>query len=235
MSNSVVLGAAAAGLAVAVLSYLLGSISFSIIFTRLLYHTDIRSLGSGNAGLTNVLRSVGVKAGLPTMAFDFGKSMLSVFLGREIFRFLSVQAGLPPYIQQYGAYLAGLFCILGHIYPLYFQFKGGKGVLTSAAMLVLIDWRVFAVCVAVFAAVFLCTRIVSLSSIVAAVVFPAVNFLFAFSEFRGASAYGAVPLSYVWITTLFAAGIAALLIAKHHQNIHRLVTGTERKFSIKRS
>lgn len=237
MLNSAVLLFAAAGLAVAALSYLFGSISFSIIFTRLLDHnTDIRSLGSGNAGLTNVLRSVGVKAGILTLFFDFGKGALSVFLGREIFRFLSMQTGLPPYIQQYGAYIAGLCCVLGHIYPLYFQFKGGKGVLASAAMLAFIDWRFFLVGIALFAVVFLCTKIVSISSILGAVSFPISNFAFVyFGEYRGTSAYGPVPISYVWITTLFAFIIAVLLVAKHHQNIRRLMNGTEKKFSIKHS
>lgn len=237
MLNSTVFYFVAAGLIVAVISYLLGSISFSIIFTRILNHnTDIRSLGNGNAGMTNVMRSVGLKAGVLTLIFDFGKGALSVLIGREVFRYLSLQTGLPPYIQQYGAYIAGLCCILGHIYPLYFQFKGGKGVLASAAMLAFVDWRFFLVGIAVFAIVFAITRIVSISSICGAVSLPISNFGFVyFTEYRGTSLYGPVPLSYVWITTLFALTIAALLVVKHRQNILRLKNGTEKKFTIKHS
>lgn len=237
MLNINALFLATACVTAAIVSYLLGSISFSIIFTKFLNHnTDIRALGSGNAGLTNVLRSVGIKAGGLTLICDFGKGALSVFLGREIFYFLCLQTGLPLYIQQYGAYIGGLCCILGHIYPLYFQFKGGKGVLASAAMLAFVDWRFFLICIAVFALVFAYTKIVSISSILGAISFPIANFGFVyFLEYKQGSDYGPVPLSYVWITTLFAVVIAVLLVAKHRQNIQRLINGTESKFSIKHS
>lgn len=220
-------------LIVAVLSYLLGSISFSIIFTRRLYNNiDIRTLGSGNAGLTNVLRSVGVKAGILTLVFDFAKGAASVYAGRLIFQHFGALSGMPPYFAQYGAYLAGLCCMLGHIYPLYFGFRGGKGVLSSAAMLLLLDWRLFTVAIAIFVLVFALSQIVSLGSILAAASFPVSNFLFVY--FQDYVARASVPQSYVWTTTLFALMISSLLIWKHRENIKRLRNGTEKKLTVRR-
>lgn len=224
-------------LAICALSYLLGSISFSILFTRLFdNNADIRTLGSGNAGTTNVLRSVGAKAALCTLIFDFAKGAASVFLAKEIFRFACGLSGAPLYYVQYGAYLAGLACIIGHIYPLYFHFRGGKGVLAASAMLAFIDWRFFVVALAVFAAVLAVSKIVSLSSMIAAATFPVANFLFVyFVDYRGGSTpYGRVPLSYVWITTAFALVTAAILVVKHRSNIGRLLSGTEKTISVKK-
>lgn len=218
---------------VAALSYLVGSISFSIIFTKKLYNnTDIRTLGSGNAGLTNVLRSVGVKAGILTLIFDFAKGAVSVYAGRVIFQYFVDLFGLSPYLVSYGAYFAGLFCIIGHIFPLYFGFRGGKGVLSSAAMLLLLDWRFFVIAIGVFILVVAISKIVSLGSIFAAVSFPVTNFLFVY--FQNYRACGDVPLSYVWITTIFAIMISSLVICKHKENIKRLKNGTEKRFTIRK-
>lgn len=226
---------AVSSLMAAALSYLLGSISFSIIFTKKLRNADIRTMGSGNAGLTNVLRSVGMKAGVLTLIFDFAKGAASVYAGRMIFSFFAATHGLPPYYAQYGAYLAGLFCMIGHIYPLYFGFRGGKGVLSSAATLAVLDWRLFIVCVGFFALVVALSRYVSLGSILGAASFPVANFLIIFREYRsGTSPFGPLPLSYVWITTLLAVVTAVVVIAKHRDNIRRLRNGTENKFTIHR-
>ncbi len=238
MLNSVLIAFALSALIVAAVSYLLGSISFSIIFTRLLDHnTDIRSLGSGNAGTTNVLRSVGVKAGIFTLLCDFTKGAVSVFAGRAIFGTLCAQTGLPSYFAQYGAFLAGLFCVLGHIYPLYFQFKGGKGISATAAILALVDWRVFLIGIGIFCIVFAFTRIVSISSILGSLAFPIANFVLTYliDYSGGSSGYGPLPLSYVWITTAFAVLIAFILVFKHRENIRRLRNGTEKKLTIKHS
>ncbi|WP_101910126.1 glycerol-3-phosphate 1-O-acyltransferase PlsY [Marasmitruncus massiliensis] len=218
-------------------SYLIGSISFSILFTRLFYNNvDIRTLGSGNAGLTNVLRSVGWKAGVFTFLFDFLKGAVSVIAGRAIFQYYCQQSGAPAYFQQYGALIAGLMCVVGHVYPLYFHFKGGKGILSSAAVVVFYDWRLFAIVFIVFAAVFIISKIVSLSSIIAAFSFPFVHCLvLSFWDYRtGRFPYGTPPISYLWITTALAAGISGLLIYKHKPNIKRLKNGTEKKFTLKR-
>ena len=223
---------------VCAVSYLLGSISFSILFTRWFdNNTDIRTLGSGNAGLTNVLRSVGPKAAVWTLIFDFAKGAVSVFIAKGIFRYACGLSGAPLYYVSYGAYLAGLACVIGHIYPLYFHFKGGQGVLAASAMLVFVDWRFFVVAVATFAVVLALSKIVSLSSIVAAATIPVSNILFVyFSDYQsGSTSYGSVPLSYVWITTAFALATAAILIAKHRSNINRLMHGTEKKLTVKKN
>ncbi len=224
---------AAPFLIVAVMSYLLGSISFSIIFTKKLYHnTDIRTLGSGNAGLTNVLRSVGMKAGVLTLIFDSAKGIASVCIGRGVFQYFGAAAGMPSYCVQYGAYVAGFFCMLGHVYPLYFGFRGGKGVLSSAAVLLVLDWRLFVIAIGVFLVAFLFSKIVSLGSVLAAVSFPIANFLFLY--FQDYKARAAVPLSYVWITTLFSLLIASMVVWKHRENIKRLKNGTEKRLTIRK-
>ncbi|WP_444660147.1 glycerol-3-phosphate 1-O-acyltransferase PlsY [Caproiciproducens sp. R2] len=225
---------------VALVSYFLGSISSSIIFTKVFdNNVDIRTLGSGNAGATNVLRSVGVKAAIFTFIFDFAKGAVSVMIGRAVFQYVCSQAAAPLMINphvvaQYGAYIAGVACVFGHIYPIYFGFRGGKGVLTSAAMIALIDWRVFLIVIGVFLALFLSTQIVSLSSICAAAAFPVATFIITFFiDFRGnQAAAGPVPISYVWITTAVAFCMGFVLIYKHRTNIERIKNGTEKKITI---
>ncbi len=217
---------------VAVISYLLGSLSFSIIFTKLLDHnTDIRSLGSGNAGATNVLRSVGPKAAVYTFIFDFAKGAISVIIGRAVFAYVGGLVGAPAITMHYGAYIGGVLCVIGHIFPIYFGFKGGKGILTSAAMIALIDWRVFIIVISVFIILFLITRIVSLASICAAAAFPVSTFLVTyFVDYHGDSS--SVSLTYVLITTAIALLMAVILIVKHRTNITRILNGTEKKLAI---
>ncbi len=217
----------------AAVSYLLGSISFSIIFTRMFDHRDIRTLGSGNAGFTNVLRSVGVKAGVFTFIFDFGKGALSICLSKAIFGYFCSANSLPYYFIQYGAYVAGLACIIGHIYPLYFKFKGGKGILASAGIILLIDWRVFIVVMSVFAICFAIKRIVSIGSICAAVSFPIANLVVTLCDRYAYSGSGSAPFSYAWITTALSAAFSVILIYKHKANIARIKNGTEQALTIK--
>lgn len=137
-------------------AYLLGSLNFAIIVSKKLYGKDIRKYGSHNAGMTNMFRTFGKKAGLLTLAGDAGKALVSVLLGRLL-------------LGEDGAYLAGLFCILGHIAPAYYRFKGGKGVVVTAVTVAIIDPVIFAVLVVVFALVFLIWRYVSLASVIAGV------------------------------------------------------------------
>lgn len=222
-------------LLVAAVAYFLGSLSFSIIFTKLFDHdTDIRTLGSGNAGATNVLRSVGPKAAAFTFLFDFAKGAASVLIGRYVFLYVCSVAGAPDIFSNYGAYLGGVLCVIGHIFPIYFGFKGGKGVLTCAAMIALIDWRVFVISISVFILMLLITRIVSLSSITAAWAFPAATFcIYFFSDYRsGLLPAGPLSFTYVFVTTAIAVLMAVILTVKHKSNIERMKNGTEKKLSI---
>ena len=126
-------------LAIMIVSYLLGSISFSIIFTKMFSKEDIRTMGSGNAGTTNVLRSVGKRAAILTFVFDILKCVISVLLAKYILEYICAASNAPFYIVNYGIYLAGFCCSIGHMYPIFFKFKGGKGVVTVATMAALAD------------------------------------------------------------------------------------------------
>jgi len=217
------------GAFIAVISYLLGSISFSIVITRLFKRDlDVRTVGSGNAGATNVYRAAGMLPSALTFLFDFVKCAVSVELGKYIFHYVCNQNSAPVWIAQYGGYIAGLACLIGHIYPLYFKFKGGKGVVTCAAMMVLIDWRVFVINFAIFLIVFFVSKIISLSSIVGVGLYPITTFLLTFFlDYRG----GTISLVGVITGTVITFMIGAVIIAKHRPNIKRLLNGTEKKIT----
>ena len=134
----------------ALIAYLLGSINTAVLVTGIVTKgkKDIRQMGSGNAGFTNVLRSVGKVPAIITIVCDALKCIIAVLIGGFIFSFASVafQGESPIFINELincGKYVAGIFCILGHSYPVYFHFKGGKGVVTAAALMLTEDWRVF--------------------------------------------------------------------------------------------
>ena len=133
------------------LAYLLGSVNSAIIVTRIISGRDIRDFGSGNAGATNVLRSQGVVPALITTAGDVGKSIGSVYLGGWL-----VEAMNPGFsggeleLAIIGKYAAGLCCILGHLFPIYFKFRGGKGVLATFGMILILDYRIALICLGVF-------------------------------------------------------------------------------------
>ena len=222
---------------VAVIGYLLGSISFSIIFTRIFMKEDIRSHGSGNAGATNVLRSVGKRAAALTFLFDFLKCVLAVVIGKMGIAYFAQQYGISPIVQQYGAFAAGFGCLLGHVYPVYFGFRGGKGVVTSAAMMAIIDWRVFVLVLVGFIITFAIMKIVSLGSIVGAIIYPISTFLITyFCDYRYQilSGVSGASLSYVITCTVLALMISMMVIFLHRANITRLIHGEEKKLTLKK-
>lgn len=220
------------GAVIAVISYLLGSISFSIIITKLFKHDlDVRTVGSGNAGATNVYRAAGFLPSALTFIFDFAKCALSVELGKMIFQYVCSQNATPMWVVQYGGYIAGLACLIGHIFPVYFKFKGGKGVVTCAAMMVLIDWRVFVINFAIFLIVFAISKIISLSSLVGVGLYPIVTFLLTyFLDYRANKTTFLGVITGTIITFL----IGAVIIMKHKANIQRLLNGTEKKITCKK-
>ena len=147
----------------AVASYLLGSISSAVIVSRCLYREDVREKGSGNAGATNILRNYGAKAAVFTTLGDLAKSIVAVFIGGWLLMHLQL-TGTPEIseagLRIVGRYLAGVCCVLGHLYPVYFGFRGGKGVMTSLGMIIILDWRVALLCLAVFGIVLASTVVI---------------------------------------------------------------------------
>ena len=189
---------------IAVCAYLLGSLSFAIIVCKLTLGKDIRNYGSGNAGLTNAYRTMGAKKTLLVLLGDIAKGAAAVSIGMLL--------GGPI-----GKLTAGIFVILGHMFPLYFGFKGGKGVLVGAVMLAFFDWRVFAIAIVLFLLSAIATKWISLGSILGALSFPITTWAF----YRDP------------VLTAMAAGMAAAVIFMHRSNIGRILRGEENKFSFK--
>ncbi len=212
-----------------VLSYLIGSVSFSIIAAKLSGdRTDIRSKGSGNAGFTNVLRTVGLAPAMATFAGDFLKGVAAVWLGRTI---LTLATGTSDVILLSSmSYLCGLCCVVGHLYPCFFGLRGGKGILTAWSIMLLIDWRVFLVVISIFLVVLIVTKIVSLASLSAAVAYSPTIFLFTY--FTNYKIY--YNLTYLIFVSIVSVVISAMAIVKHRSNIERLLAGSEKKITRKR-
>lgn len=207
---------------VAVVGFLCGSVNFSLLITRLSGKADIRTMGSGNAGFTNMLRSVGKKQATITFIGDFFKAALPIAV---IWILLHYTIGNKEYVSL-AKYICGLFCVLGHMYPLYYGFRGGKGVVTSAAVLLMVDYRVFLIAVAVFFAVFFISKLVSLGSICAAATFFLATF---FINFFILYKLGNCSLIYLIITCVISFVISSLVIIRHRSNIGRIIRGEEKK------
>ena len=199
-------------LLIAAVSYLLGSIPVGYLLVRLFRHQDIRSVGSGNIGATNVLRSGGKGLGLATFLLDMLKGCTAVWIGGLLGTLL--MPGTPLRSVQA---LAALVAVLGHMFPVWLRFRGGKGVATGfGVFLVAAPWAALAA-ITVFVLVLALTRYVSLASILGAASFPL---------FACFMVVGDRPPFYIAVQCT----VALLIIIKHHQNIRRLLTGTESRF-----
>ncbi|WP_099204406.1 glycerol-3-phosphate 1-O-acyltransferase PlsY [Scatolibacter rhodanostii] len=217
--------------------YLIGSLSFSIILTRIISRQDIRTQGSGNAGATNVLRSVGLHAAVITFVLDFLKCVLAIAIGYQIFKYTCNQAGISLIWVQIGKYAAGVGCMLGHIKPLYFHFKGGKGVTTAAALVLLLDWRVFIPAVLTFIIVFALKKIVSLASVLGMGLYPVYTFLIMFLfDYKNSPLHFGREFSmlYILCITLASFIIGGIILFTHIPNIKRLRNGEEKQISFKK-
>ena len=192
-------------LIIAVSSYLLGSLSFAIIVGKITMNIDIREHGSGNAGLTNAFRTMGGAKTLLVLLGDVAKGAAAVAIG-------ALLAG------PIGKLVAGIFVIMGHMFPLYFGFRGGKGVLVGAVMLVLFDWRMFLIALIVFLIAVLATRWISLGSVLGAVTCP-ITVLILYRD----------P-----VLTAMIFGMAVAVIFMHRSNIMRMLHGEENKFSFQK-
>ena len=196
---------------VAVIAYLIGSINFSIIISKKFAGFDVREKGSGNAGTTNVLRAVGIKAALITLICDILKGVIAILIAKiigNIFESLDKVLLIE---------LAGIFVVLGHVFPVFFGFKGGKGVATSLGVILMVDWKVGLICLIFALVITAFSRMMSMGDVGAAILFP--------------------------ILTLFMTGIeyfvyslilAVIVIFNHRENIKRILNGTENKISFKK-
>lgn len=184
--------------------YLIGSFSPSIYFSKKYFGGDIRESGSGNAGSTNMLRTHGKKAGIMTALGDLGKSVVACFIGYLI-------------LGYDGAALAGFAAVVGHIAPVFYRFKGGKGVMVAAGTLLCLDPIVFLVCIAIFAGIILLSKTVSIGSAMTALIYPLI--------FIRLGGHFGIPMVTAIITMV-------LVLFMHRHNISRILEGTEPKISI---
>ena len=207
----------------ALFAYLMGSIPFGYVLMRVFRGEDVRAIGSGNIGATNVARKA-PGLGLLTLVLDATKGFLAVVL---------VSAALPRCVGYIGGtpwrdeksitvVVAALGAILGHLYPIWLKFRGGKGVATGVGAFLAIAPKAVAVVLIIFLAIVIASRYVSLGSIAAAAAFP----LFAFLLYRG---------EFPLLSLVIMIAASALIIARHHQNIRRLLAGTEHRFELKRT
>lgn len=200
-------------LGVAVYSYLIGSVNCSILISKL-FKKDVRDSGSGNAGATNMVRAFGPWIGVLTMLGDFLKTLVALVATRYLF-------GNESYWQAMVAF-SGFCCSMGHAFPLFFGFRGGKAVTVVGMVFLVVDWRCFAIGISIFILTVLITRFVSLGSMLAAISGPITMFVLKHSEPHG------------WYIGLSLLALAVMIIILHRENVKRLIKGEERRFSFKK-
>lgn len=188
-------------------SYLLGCFNGSVMTSHFIIRDDVRQHGSGNAGLTNFYRTYGARYALCVIVCDMGKTVLACLIGGYLMHWVVGDWTL-------GLLIAGIGCELGHMFPVFFGLRGGKGILSGGVLVLLLDWRVALIAWGLFAVLWLTTRYVSLGSIAATASMPVSVFLL---------------MGHNWLYTVLSAAIAALVIWCHRGNIQRLLTGTEKK------
>ena len=212
----------AAYIIVAIVAYLLGSISFSVIISKKMAGFDVREKGSGNAGSTNVLRTVGKKAAIITLICDVLKGVIAILIAFLVGKMVS---GLDNALL---IQLAGVFVILGHTFPVFFRFRGGKGVATALGVLLMTNWQVGLICL-VFALILIAlTRMVSVGSIAAAILFPVLVLFIDQNYIVSTSGWDN------WSYFIYSVIVALLVIFNHRENLKRLFSGTESTISLKK-
>ncbi|WP_455087364.1 glycerol-3-phosphate 1-O-acyltransferase PlsY [Parvimonas micra] len=189
------------------IAYLLGNISGGMIFGKLLFNKDIRDYGSKNAGTTNALRVFGIKAGILTFIVDVLKSLLACFIGMKLL-------GLS------GILLAGIFVVIGHNWPIFLNFKGGKGIASSFGFIMFLDYKIAIVAIIIFIIIVILTKYISLGSMLTTTLVLPISYIF----------FGYRNI-YVLLTFLL---LASLSIFRHNSNIIRLINGNENKIKIKK-
>ena len=200
----------------AAVAYLMGGLNFAIIISKVKYHDDIRKYGSGNAGMTNMMRTYGTAAGVFTLLGDLIKAVAAVLLTELL-------------MGEVAAHVAGLACMLGHCFPCWYGFKGGKGVAVASAMILSLEPVVFLVVLIVFLLIVMITRYISLGSIMGALMYPIV--LKAFYPHTHLPEF----YSSLYFVILICSVLTTLLILfMHRENMKRLLEGKENKFSFKK-
>ena len=203
-------------------AYLLGSIVFGILISKHFCHDDVRTHGSGSAGMTNMLRNYGKAAGAGTAVGDVAKGAVAVILGRLIFAWMLPGTGIEPVC---GAYLAGIFAVIGHTLPVYFGFKGGKGVLVAGGAILAVQPVLLPFLVVIFLICLIPTGMVSLGSITMAVCYPFLTL-----------GYGLIiglPVRDLVVTTVGAAIMGGMIFYMHRSNLQRILEGKEYRFGRK--
>ena len=203
---------------IAILAYLVGSINFSIIISKKMAGFDVREKGSGNAGTTNMLRSVGKRAAALTLLCDILKGVVAI--GIAIISGKIIKGVDKALLVQ----IAAIAVVLGHTFPIFFQFKGGKGVATSLGVLLLVNWKIGLICLVFALALIFLTRMVSLGSVGAAILYP-VLVLFIHTNYTVPEGSGYLIFSII---------LAAIVAFNHRANIKRLMNGTENRISFKK-
>ena len=203
---------------IGIIAYLIGSISFSVIISKKMAGFDVREKGSKNAGSTNVLRTVGKKAAIITLICDILKGVVAVLIAYIVGKFVK-DIDRAILVQ-----IAALCVVIGHTFPIFFKFKGGKGVATSLGIILLLNWQIGLICL-VFALVIMAfSRMVSMGSVGAAILFPVLT-LFINTNFI----VEASGMKYF----IFSVILAVMVIFNHRANIKRIANGTENKLSFK--
>ncbi len=210
--------------AIAILSYLLGSLNFGVILSNKLKKDDIRNYGSGNAGTTNMLRKYGKGYAFLTIVGDMLKVVAAAFIALKIMEYtpqILNEVGIDVSIDRniFIKSFAGFFCVVGHIFPCFFKFKGGKGVATAGGMVFVVDWRIALILLAVFIIVVAFTKYVSLGSIIMALLYPVLMFAF----------HRSIAL------TVIAAVFTLIVVIAHRGNIKKLLNHTENKITDKKN
>ncbi len=200
---------------ISMIAYFIGSISFSVIFSRKFAGFDVREKGSKNAGTTNVLRTVGKKVAALTLVCDILKGVIPVLIAMAANKIFNVN---NPVLL----YLAGIFAIIGHTFPIFFEFRGGKGVATSLGVLITLNWKIGLICLIFAIIIMAITKMVSVGSILSAILFPILTIFMATPE---QSNFGTIVISLL---------IALLVIFNHRSNLKRIKDGTENKLSFKK-
>lgn len=204
------------------IAYLIGSVNFSILISKKVAGFDVREKGSGNAGTTNMLRSVGKGAAAITLILDILKGVVAIYVailyGNMVNKLANIAVDNSILVQ-----IAGIFVIIGHTFPIYFGFKGGKGVATALGILLTTNYQIGLICLVFAIILIVLTRMVSVGSLATAILFPVLTLFLSKENFI-------IEGNYIWYSII----VALIVIFNHRTNVKRLLNGTENKISFKK-